>query len=120
MNRLLVVISFVVILVIFSVKLYLYQKSNKTPYENFPPFKSLCPDYWKVVGSKKYTGSDGEEKVSAKCENVHKIGICNSGINDDRIMDFTYSPYIDEEGDSLKCRWSKNCKTPWQGYSELC
>ena len=120
MNKLVVIIFFVLIVVIFSVKLYLYNKTFDKSDEPFPPFKSLCPDYWKVVRTETYRDSKGRETLVPVCKNVHRIGKCRAGLGDDSIMDFTSDPYTSEKGDLFKCNWSKKCGSPWQGYSNLC
>ena len=119
MNKIIVIICFVVIVVIFSVKLYLYQKKNDFLYEKIPPHKSLCPDYWKVISTKKFIDTDGKEIIAPVCQNVNSIGYCNLEPNDS-IIDFTSQEYRGETGDLFKCRWADQCNVPWQGYSDIC
>ena len=120
MDKLIVVVFFFLIIIIFSVKLYLYQKSKDRSGEKFPPFKSMCPDYWKVIRTESYKDENGIERLAPVCENIHQIGKCRAGKGRDAIMDFTKDPYTGQMGDKFKCMWSKKCGSPWQGYSNLC
>lgn len=119
MNKIIVIICFVVIVIVFSVKLYLYQKKNDSLYEKFPPHKTLCPDYWKVVSTNKYIDSNGKQVVAPVCQNINSLGKCNIEPSDS-IMDFTSEQYTGDTGDLFKCTWARHCDVTWQGYSDIC
>lgn len=72
----------------------------------------VCPDYWENVG-------DGT-KITLKCKNVKKIGRCNiTDSNNEK--NFDNELYTNKEnGDLAKCKWSKYCRAPWEGISDLC
>ena len=105
MNKLVVIIFFVIIVVVFSVKLYLYNKSFDKSNEPFPPFKSLCPDYWKVQG----TGNN------LKCINVKNLGNCNHG--DNNSASFQDDKYKGKHGICAKSRWARLCGVTWNGVT---
>ena len=119
MNKILITGCFIVIVVVFSVKLYLYQKKNDSLYDKFPPPKSLCPDYWKVLSTKKYIDTNGKQIIAPVCQNVNVLGTCNCEPSDS-IMDFTSEQYRGERGDLFKCNWARRCGAVWQGYSDIC
>lgn len=63
-----------------------------------------CPDYWDSVGKN-------------VCRNTHKIGKCGHentvSFNDPIFSNPKTSNY-------MKCKYSKECETPWQGIDNLC
>jgi hypothetical protein len=74
------------------------KKNNKTNTSG------ECPDYWETVGDN-------------TCRNVHKIGKCGHG-ND---VEFTNAMFTHPRtGEYMKCRWSRECDTPWEHISKLC
>ena len=81
------------------------REMNEKQNIKFPPFPNKCPDYWEVSG-------DG------KCKNVHKVGLCRSGGNNE--MDFNDDLFKGKKGMYRKCSWSKQCEAPWEGIDSLC
>ena len=71
---------------------------------------NVCPDYW-VNDS----GDQGRKKT-LKCINEKAIGICNLS-EGNRTKDFSGELYKDP---IAKCKWSKFCNSPWEGYDHLC
>ena len=121
MNKLLIAIGFFCVVVFFTYKLYKYQKKvAKSKKVAFPPYTSLCPDYWKVIETKEVIDEKGRPGFASVCKNVEKIGLCQTGSGQDSIMDFTQGPYTGKNGKFFKCEWSKKCKAPWEGYDNLC
>tara|TARA_B110000238_G_C15820066_1_gene308177 strand:+ start:94 stop:423 length:330 start_codon:yes stop_codon:yes gene_type:complete len=92
-----------VLIVYFVYDFYKNKQNKKTP---FPPWKSLCPELWEVVGKN-------------KCKNVNKIGNCS--ITGDMIMDFNDPIFKDKKkGNYFRCKWSKECGVSWDGIDNLC
>ena len=66
-----------------------------------------CPDYWEIIGKN-------------KCRNVHQIGKCRNSEDND-VMDFNYDDFTNKKtGEYMKCRWAKQCNTPWEGLDHKC
>jgi hypothetical protein len=101
------VISFIII-VIFSVKIFLEYNKFKKLSDNtiFPPWPAQCPDYWKTLDNN-------------VCHNINKIGICRANDGEDT-MDFDAPPFKGGKGDFYKCNWSKKCEAPWEGIDSIC
>jgi hypothetical protein len=104
------------IAIIFSLLLGLYYWSvyqqNKalaqSEKNNWPPYQSHCPDYWKPIGKN-------------TCENTHNIGMpeClkkNHGkiknIQNNRVSFLGVSK-------EDKCSWAKKCEVSWEGVDTL-
>lgn len=111
-------LSFLIIVGI-SIKIILDYLKYKKLKDNtiFPPWPSICPDYW-AVNDVSYNNL-GEKQV--KCKNIHKIGDCNIGDNEeDKIVDFNDPIFAGGQGPYYKCSWSRKCKAPWEGIDSLC
>ena len=120
MNKIIVGVGICIILVIFGYNMYYVVKDKKTREKAlFPPWPSLCPDYWEVVETNK--NEIDENMPNVKCLNKHKVGICQTGEGDDAIMDFSGDMFTDKKNGQLyKCKWSNKCNSPWEGMDNLC
>lgn len=106
-------IIMVIGIVVFLLLLFNYYKQYKayvTKEKEKNTWKSKyaeCPDYWDIIGKN-------------KCRNVHQIGKCRNS-DDDDIMDFNYDDFTNKKtGEYMKCRWAKQCNTPWEGLDHKC
>lgn len=82
-------------------------KSLRVTSNKFPPIPSRCPDYWETVGPN-------------ACENVKRIGKCNTSTGNTK-MDFDkFDQFKGEKGPVNKCNWAKGCQVSWEGIQELC
>lgn len=111
MNKIIIIVLIVVILGIivgFGVDLGLsFYRFNKVEENtHFPPWPSICPDYWQHMGDN-------------VCRNVHKLGDCKSGESDND-MSFNETIFQGARGMYYKCNWAKQCKVPWEGVDNLC
>tara|TARA_B100001964_G_C13919147_1_gene459397 strand:+ start:239 stop:601 length:363 start_codon:yes stop_codon:yes gene_type:complete len=94
----------VVIVIIYIYNQYQAAKKKKDKETSDKRAPAQCPDYWDAVG----------ENV---CRNTHKIGKCGHtntvSFNDPMFSNPKTSSY-------MKCKYSKECNTPWNGISDLC
>ena len=86
---------------------YSEYKKTKDQYQK-ARVAAICPDYWENI-------SDGKSNTQ-RCKNVKKIGRCNL-LDTNNIKDFSAELYEDP---IAKCKWSKYCRAPWEGVSNLC
>ena len=105
----LIIKTLAIILVFFIIFHYYnqYQSYNKKK----SPKKRIrleCPDYWAVEGNN-------------ICRNIHKIGKCSLLGDRGGKIDFNDEIFQNKDtGNYAKCKWSKTCKAPWEGISDLC
>ena len=107
--HILLAIAIIGVLVGFGVQMYYEYKHFKNDDETFmfPPWPSVCPDYWESEGN-------------GVCKNVHKIGQCRRS-DTNMHMDFNAEDmYTGSDGMYNKCEWSKACEAPWEGVDHLC
>ena len=63
-----------------------------------------CPDYWETIDKN-------------TCRNIHRIGKC--GLDQD--VAFTDDMFNHPRtGQLMKCKWSKQCESPWEHISDTC
>jgi len=89
---------------ILIVGYFFYKNYKKTHNTSFPPWPAKCPDHWAVT--------------KQGCYNKKKIGKCN--LNPNEVQDFKDSIFKGEDSLYFKCKWAKNCETPWEGIDTLC
>jgi len=106
-----VVVIFLGVLIVIWVLVYTYNmfKAMKKKEKEARKIKpNMCPDYWESLGNN-------------RCKNVHKIGKCNLGDIGCNIADFNSEIFTNKKvGNIVKCQWSKDCESPWEGISNLC
>ena len=68
----------------------------------FPPVTAECPDYW--------------DSVNNECVNTKSLGSCNL---DDSPKNFDVDIYKGNDGPYEKYKWAKNCKTSWDGITNM-
>lgn len=102
----------IILLISFIIHYWNVYKNNnsyaQSKKDNWPPYKSSCPDYWKSIGNN-------------TCENTHNIGVPEClknghqsvrGIKEKRV---SFQDVSEED----KCSWSKKCEVPWEGVDTL-
>jgi hypothetical protein len=80
-------------------------QSNK---DNWPPYKSHCPDYWNPIGNN-------------ICENTHNIGVPECLKKPHGKIKNIQNNRVSFHGVSKenKCSWAKKCEVPWEGVDTL-
>lgn len=115
MNKIIIIVVFVVILAVLvgclvDVGLSVYRANELEKNTKFPPWPAKCPDYWTTVL---------EDENGVKCRNDHGIGDCRS-LPHDNEMDFRERIFKGNRGMYYKCNWAKKCNVPWEGIDSLC
>lgn len=96
-------IKIVIFSLIIGYFLYKYFKGKQSNMA-FPPWPAKCPDHWLVT--------------KAGCHNKRKLGKC--GLKPNEIQNFDDPIFKGEDSLYFKCKWAKNCETPWEGIDTLC
>ena len=106
---------------------YYYQQYKKwkkiQATVTWPKEYSICPDYWTHEGNH-------------ICKNLNNLGKCPggpTGLVQGGLVDMkSIAGGVKGQGDALdqamleavplnkKCRWARNCETPWEGIDKLC
>jgi hypothetical protein len=100
---------------IYSYLKYLNKKSLSSFRQNTGQSKNNidfpeCPDFFEVI-------DNNGKKV---CKNTYKLGKCRID-NDHNTVSFDDELFNNiKNGNYYKCRWSKECDTPWQNIERLC
>lgn len=101
----------IILLIVFGLYYWsVYKKSDqmaKDEKDNWPPYKSHCPDYWKPVGN--------------SCVNTHNIGLTDRlGKSHGKIKPIQDNMVsFQNVAEKEKCVWAKECEVPWQGVDTL-
>jgi hypothetical protein len=95
-----------------------------------------CPDDWLDLGVGDHIYPiDPDNPVGHKCKNLLNIGKCKEpgalisdlavkrGLDGPRgtyIEDFSQKKYKSWNGKYMKCKFARECRTPWKGFDHMC
>lgn len=94
------IIVAVVIYILFI--LFAWFMMTKKSTQTWPPLVGECPDYWVDMSGN-----------GAKCVNTKNLGTCQNN----RVMDFTVSPYNGTDDLCQKYTWATGCGLTWDGIT---